>query len=135
MKDDDVKVNYRLVEMQASNFLILKAVTIRPDRSVFRISGQNGMGKSSVLSIVSAAIGGSKLCPKQAIRKGETEAMVSADFGALKATRRFRLRDDGTETSDLTVEFSNGKRRGSRRTCSTSCAAVQSPMIRWNFLD
>ena len=107
---DDVKTSYRLVEMQASNFLILKTVTIRPDRSVFRISGQNGMGKSSVLSIVSAAIGGAKLCPKQAIRKGETEGMVSADFGALKATRRFRLRDDGTETSDLTVEFANGKR-------------------------
>ena len=110
MKDDVKQKTYRLVEMQASNFLILKAVTIKPDRSVFRISGQNGAGKSSVLSIISAAIGGAALCPKQAIRKGQTEGMVSADFGALKATRKFYLRADGTETSDLTVEYADGKR-------------------------
>ena len=82
MKDDVKQKTYRLVEMQASNFLILKAVTIKPDRSVFRISGQNGAGKSSVLSIISAAIGGDEALPEQAIRKGQTEGMVSADFGA-----------------------------------------------------
>ena len=109
MKSDTPKT-YRLVEMQAENFKILKAINIKPDRSVFRISGQNGAGKSSVLDIVSAAIGGATLCPKQAIRKGQTEGMVSVDFGALKATRRFYLRADGTETSDLTVEYSDGKR-------------------------
>lgn len=109
MKADTPKT-YRLVELVAENFKILRAVRISPDRSVFKISGANAQGKSSVLDIVSAAIGGAALCPKQAIRKGQDEAMVSVDFGALKATRRFRRRDDGSETSDLTVEFSDGKR-------------------------
>lgn len=109
MKADTPKT-YRLVELVAENFKILKAVRIAPNRSVVKIVGQNAQGKSSVLDIVSAAIGGAALCPKQAIRKGETSAMVSADFGALRATRRFHLKDDGSETSDLTVEFSDGKR-------------------------
>ena len=110
MKDNVTKTAYRLISLEAENFKILKAVRITPDRSVFKISGANAQGKSSVLDIVSAAIGGAALCPKQAIRKGQTEGMVSADFGALKATRRFRLKEDGSETSDLTVEFSDGKR-------------------------
>jgi predicted ATP-dependent endonuclease of OLD family len=109
-KQDKVISDYRLVELRCSNFKALKAIAVRIDGAVLKISGQNGAGKSSVLDIISAAIGGAALCPKQAIRKGQTEGMVSADFGELKATRRFSLRPDGTEKSDLTVEFSNGKK-------------------------
>lgn len=114
MKADATKVeNYRLVELRATNFKRLRAVRIKADGRVIKITGKNGQGKSSVLDAFSAAVGGKKLCPAEPIRKGETEAQVYVDLGALRVTRRFwkPTGESGDPYhSDVLVEFNNGQR-------------------------
>ena len=86
--EDDDKPVYRLIELRAENFRKLKAIAIKPDRAVFKISGRNEQGKSAVLDVVAAAIGGKDAFPKTPVRTGQKEAELFLDFGGLKLTRR-----------------------------------------------
>ncbi len=97
----------RITRLEVSNFKRIRLVDIRPDGSVVLIRGRNGQGKSSCLDSIPALLGGEKLCPKEPIRRGETEAVIRAslddfpEFGPIVAERHFRRREDGTVTSTL----------------------------------
>lgn len=110
MKDDVKRDEYRLVELTAENFKRLKAIRIRPDGRVVQITGKNGAGKTSVLDAFAAAVGGKAMCPAVPIRKGQKTATVSADLSGLRVTRTFRLAEDGSTPSTLTVEYADGSR-------------------------
>jgi predicted ATP-dependent endonuclease of OLD family len=96
--------------VRAQNFKKLKAVSIKPDRSLFKISGRNEQGKSSVLDIIAAAIGGKDAFPPVPVRLGEEQAEISVDFGALKITRTITNKQGGGVNHTLTLEFADGKR-------------------------
>lgn len=108
----DVPMNYRLVEIQASNVKALKAVAIKVDgKPVFKISGRNGQGKSSVLDAVAMAIAGPAAFPDKPIRAGESEASILLDFNDLKLTRKIFAKEDGKGvTHTLKLEFRDGRR-------------------------
>lgn len=103
----------RLIELGADNFKRLKAVRIRPDGHVTQITGKNGAGKTSVLDIVAAAIGGKDMCPRRPIKDGADQGEVFVDLGTLRATRRFWVPtgDSGdVYHTDLIVEYHDGRR-------------------------
>lgn len=109
MKADTPK-EFRLVELRAQNFKKLKAISIKPDRALFKISGRNEQGKSSILDAVAAAIGGKDAFPPAPVRAGQKAAEISVDFGALKITRTITNREGGGINHTLTLEFADGKR-------------------------
>lgn len=84
----------RIIELRCENFKRLTAVAIRPDRSVMRITGENGHGKSSLLDSIFAALGGAANHPSAPIRIGADRASIRLDLGEgedveLSVIRRF----------------------------------------------
>lgn len=114
----DVPMQYRLVEVRAHNVKALKAVAIRIDgRPVFKISGRNGQGKSSVLDAVAMAIAGPAAFPEKPIRAGESEAEIFLDFTDLKLTRKIFAKEDGKGvTHTLKLDFRDGKKPKEKQT-------------------
>lgn len=79
----------RIVYLQAENVKRLKAVRIRPDKTLVRIEGQNAAGKSSVLDAIAAALGGGKWNPDKPIRDGAKKASVVVDLDEIRVERRW----------------------------------------------
>jgi hypothetical protein len=99
----------RIVRFEAQNFKRLRAVSIAPDGSIVRISGRNRQGKSSTLDGIAALLGGERLCPREPIRRGETEALLRAEMDEdLVVERRFRVAADGAVTSTLKLTRKDG---------------------------
>lgn len=101
---------YRLVELRAENFKILKAVAVRPDGAVLKVNGRNAQGKSSLLDAVAAAIGGKDAFPAEPIRKGEDRAEIFLDFGGLKLTRKIWNKEGGGVAHSVVLEYADGSR-------------------------
>jgi hypothetical protein len=101
---------YRLIELRAENFKILKAVSVRPNGSVLKVSGRNEQGKSSLLDAVAAAIGGKDAFPAEPIRKGEDRAEIYLDFGGLKLTRKIWHKEGGGVGHSVVLEYADGSR-------------------------
>ena len=114
----DVPMNYRLIEVRAHNVKALKAVAIRVDgKPVFKISGRNGQGKSSVLDAVAMALAGPAAFPEKPIRAGESEAEIFLDFSDLKLTRKIFAKEDGRGvTHTLKLDFRDGKKPKEKQT-------------------
>lgn len=79
----------RIVYLQAENVKRLKAVRIRPDKTLVRIEGRNAAGKSSVLDAIAAALGGGKWNPDKPIREGAKKARVVVDLDEIKVVRHW----------------------------------------------
>ena len=115
----DVPMNYRLVEVRATNVKALKAVAIKPDgKPLFKVSGRNGQGKSSLLDAVAMALAGPEGFPDKPIRAGQSEASIFLDFTDLQLTRTIVASEDSPRgfTSALKLEFRNGKRPKQKQT-------------------
>lgn len=109
MKADAPKT-YRLVEVRADNFQILKAVAVKVDGTVMKINGRNEQGKSSLLGAVAAALGGKEAFPEKPVRAGEESGEIFLDFGGLKLTRKFWNKEGGGFSQSLRLEYADGKR-------------------------
>jgi hypothetical protein len=79
----------RVLKLSAENFKRLKAVEIVPNGAVVEVRGRNGVGKSSVLDAIWAALGGADAAPGRPIRSGADKAEITLDLGDLVVTRRF----------------------------------------------
>lgn len=118
MKADTPK-DYRLIEVRAQNVKALRAVAVKVDgKPLFKISGRNGQGKSSLLDAIVMALAGPKAFPSKPIRRGESEAEIFLDFNDLKLTRKILADDDAPRgyTHTLKVEFSDGRRPKEKQT-------------------
>ena len=93
-------------ELTVENFKRIKAVTIRPNRSVVHITGRNESGKSSILDAVVAVLGGKGAEPVDAVRHGEETARV------LLTTDQYRVEKtwDKHGKSKLHLTSLDGKR-------------------------
>ncbi len=101
----------KIIALSASNVKRLKAVEIKPDGSVVIVGGKNGAGKSSVLDSIAYALGGTKLCPGEPIRRGEKSASVTVDLGEYVVERSFTAKG-----SRLTVKNADGFKAQSPQT-------------------
>lgn len=101
----------KIVNLQAENFRILKAIEIAPDGNVVTIGGKNGQGKSSVLDAIWVALAGRSKAPPTPIRKGEEKCRIALDLGEILITRTFTAKEGGTYTDSVKVESADGKQR------------------------
>ena len=99
-----------IVELRASNFARLSAVTIRPDGSLVQITGKNSAGKTSVLNAIWSALKGRAVAPPKPIHAGTEEARLRLDLGTMVVTRTFKRDKHGDFTTDLKVMMADGSR-------------------------
>ncbi len=99
----------RVGYLEAENVKRLKAVRLRPDKTLVKIEGKNAAGKSSVLDAIAAALGGGKQQPDLPVRKGAKKARVHLDLGEMQVERRWTA-GGGTV---LEVTAKDGTRLGS----------------------
>lgn len=92
--------SYRLIGLQAENFLRLKAVRIAfdPKANAAELSGENGQGKSSVIKAIWTALGGAKVLAKErepvhedAEKATITLDLAPADDARAGSPRRIRI--------------------------------------------
>lgn len=101
----------KIVELIATGFARIKAVTVRPDGALVEITGKNGHGKSSTLLAIWTAIEGKAVAPPVAINKDSDEAVLRLNLGELKITRTFTRDPDGPgELMSLKVVMADGRR-------------------------
>jgi len=95
----------KVVELKVNSFMGIDAaqMEIGPEGMIL-IGGNNGAGKSSLISAIECAIRGKKWHPNRPVKDGAKQAEVVLDLGALKIRRRFK--PDGTGT--LHVENADG---------------------------
>lgn len=79
----------KVVQLIAENVKKLKAIMIKPDGNVVKISGDNEQGKTTVLDCIWWALGGTKNIQDMPIRSGEKKAKISLDLGDMVVTRKF----------------------------------------------
>lgn len=94
----------RLIQLRASNFMRLEALTINADGRHVIISGPNGSGKTSSVDAIWAALGGmpARQLPEP-VHRGSQRAAVHLDLGAYVVERTWT--EDG---SRLTVTAKDG---------------------------
>ena len=97
----------KIVSLEVESFKRLKAVQIRPDKSVVEITGQNAQGKSSVLDAIWVALAGKGAAPGEPINKNADKARIRVDLGELIVTRTFS-RKEGGYTTAIRVETPAG---------------------------
>jgi hypothetical protein len=102
----------RILELRASNFARLKAVTIRPAPGAsVKVVGANKQGKTSVLHAIEAALRGRAGAPAEPIRRGAKEAALRLDLGEVVIERTIKRGED-RDHWDLTVTRADGARIG-----------------------
>jgi len=94
----------RIVSLEAENVMRLKAVHIEPTSNVVILEGRNRQGKTSIMTTISAVLGGEKLCPKRPIRDGEKEAQGRINLGEFTVERKWT----GPGKSHLKVTHNDG---------------------------
>lgn len=106
----------RVIQLEAANFMKLKAVTISPKGDIVEVSGANASGKSSTLNAIWAAVGGKDAAPPKPIRDGEKSASIVLTLGEpgeppkFIVTRTFKLKEGVPYATDLKVESGEGAR-------------------------
>lgn len=99
----------RVVKLVAENVKRIKAVSIdTKGKPVVIIGGRNGQGKSSAIDVIRFVMGGKAAIDGKPIRDGESEASGTIHLDDLTVERTFRIRDDGTEATSLTVRDASG---------------------------
>lgn len=101
----------RVVNLQAENYRILRAIDITPEGDVVKIGGDNEQGKTSVLSAIWVALKGRAVAPPTPIREGAEKCRIKLDLGEVVVTRTFTAKDGGTYTDTVKVESADGSRR------------------------
>lgn len=99
----------KIIQLNAENVKVLKAIEIKPERNVVELTGKNGQGKSSVIDSIIMGILGKKYQPEKPVREGESEANISINIGNLIIKRKIKA--DGSST--LRVENAEGASCGS----------------------
>lgn len=102
----------RIIELNVSNVLRLKAVSIRPDGSLVQITGRNDQGKSSVLNAIWLALKQVMVDAPNPLREGCERGHIKLSIGdgehvALIVERTYTA----SGTTALTVEDPNTRSR------------------------
>jgi hypothetical protein len=98
----------RILRLHSENVMRLHVVAIRPDRTVVRVTGENGSGKSSVLNSIWYALAGSKSHPSRPIRSGAAKATIRLDLGEGDETELSIIRRFTPSGTYLDVESPEG---------------------------
>ena len=70
-----------ITRLEVENVKRIRYVQITPDGALVVIGGMNDQGKSSLTDAIRMLLGGEKMVPESAVRRGETEAHVVGHLG------------------------------------------------------
>lgn len=99
-----------VLHFEAQNVLGVKAVRLDlPKAGVFRIGGENGAGKSSLVNSLINVFAG-KSTDAMPIRAGQTEGHVKVELEDIIVTARWRTSKSGVVVRELTVANKDGAR-------------------------
>lgn len=101
--------HYKILELRVEGIKRISVVNIRPDGNLVQITGPNGQGKSSILDAVEWLFAGKRAIQEKPIRDGEETALIKADLGDMKVTRKFKRVDGGDYTTSVKIEYAGGK--------------------------
>lgn len=101
--------NLKIVGLKAQNVMRLKLVEFSPKTDAIIVGGENGEGKSSLLTSILMVLGGGKEIPDEPVRKGQNAAIVVADLGDIICT--LHMKPDGAKA--LEVKTKEGARLSS----------------------
>lgn len=107
---DKQEKSYHIIGFEAENVKRLKAVSLSPEGNVIEITGENGMGKSSLLDAIEIALGGADSIPAVPIRLGEETARIIVTMNGLTVKRTFKAKEEGGYTTAIVVETDEGFR-------------------------
>jgi DNA repair exonuclease SbcCD ATPase subunit len=101
----------KILKLRVDGFMRVVAVEITPDASgAVVISGRNGQGKTSILTAIWAALGGTTAIPDKPIHTGSESASIFLDLGDITVHRTFKLDEEGSTATTLTVRRADGSR-------------------------
>lgn len=107
--NEEAKPEVRMIALTSSNFKNLKAIEMRFDGNVARLTGKNGAGKSAVLDAIFCCLTGKRF--DDAIRHGQDKAEVVVDMGSFKVRKRLTAKGEYVE-----VIMANGDKKQSPQT-------------------
>lgn len=95
-----------ILELRGENFKRIRAFRLQPNGApLVEIAGRNAQGKTSVIDLIWAVLGGKKASPAKPVREGAARAEGYVDLGELKVTRKWTA---GSDSSTLYVETPDG---------------------------
>lgn len=113
----DPTPGFRMIELQASNFMRLQAIDITPTDGLVIVEGRNAQGKSSVLDAIFYALAGGNA------QRGRPEIIR---HGERKATVKVTL-TDGTQTVLITRTWSKNNDPGTLKVTDGNGTPYPSP--------
>lgn len=113
----DTAPGFRMIELQASNFMRLQAIDITPTDGLVIVEGRNAQGKSSVLDAIFYALAGGNA------QRGRPEIIR---HGERKATVKVTL-TDGTQTVLITRTWSKNNDPGTLKVTDEHGTPYPSP--------
>ena len=99
------KDGLRVARLKFENFKKLRAFEIEPKTNLVKIKGKNGAGKSTIIDVIWAAIGGKSASPDEPIKKGERKAKVILDLGPIIVEKSWSAKSG----ESLTIKSRSGE--------------------------
>lgn len=91
----------KIVKFEVSNVQRIRTAAIEPDRSVTKVGGMNGQGKSTLLNCFKYLFAGGKTIASQALRRGEKKGFIRAtEEDGVTTTRSFTPGGSSLEVKD-----------------------------------
>ena len=109
MPTPQTKADLQITQINITNFMKIKAVSVRvdPTTSLFTVGGENGNGKTSFINAIEAALTGPDRKATKPVHEGADGAFIAIDAPPYRIERRFDDRgkaalrvlrtDDGSE--------------------------------------
>jgi recombinational DNA repair ATPase RecF len=71
----------KIIRLKINNVLNLKAIDVRPDKHVNRVSGKNAAGKTNLLETIRFTLLGKRAMPAKPLRDGAKKGEIKMDIG------------------------------------------------------
>ena len=89
----------KIIGMVSRNIKNIKAIELKPDGNMVKLSGPNGAGKSAIIDSMFSALTGKKL--KDPIRHGEKRAEVVVNMGEIEVKKVWTQKGERIEVKPL----------------------------------
>lgn len=80
----------KIIKLEASNILRLRAIQITPDGELVVIGGKNSQGKTSTINAIAMALKGGRAIPQKPVHEGERTGEIVCDLGGLIVERTIK---------------------------------------------
>jgi hypothetical protein len=90
----------RIIRLVVNDVLNLRAIDIRPDKHVNKVSGKNAAGKTNLLDTIRFTLLGKKSLPPKPIREGQKKGNIEVDLGDYHVQVQFTKKGEYWKVTD-----------------------------------